>query len=348
MRYQAKPQAFTLVELLVVIAIIGILVALLLPAVQAAREAARRTQCKNNLKQMGLAAMNHTDTQGFYPTGGWGWKWIGDPNLGYGESQPGGWAYSLLAYLEEGALHDMGSGVTDPAVLEPIMMQVVSTPVTVFSCPTRRVPQVLPVATGYLPLANNLSICDRQDNCFTFRGDYSANGGNIFALDCGSGPGSVAAAETFDFPCDDRGARRAVVNGIAEMRGEIRPAQIVDGTSKTLLIAEKSMETIHYLNGKSTVDDQCLYVGHDQDSIANTGSWSSPTADPTIYVPYQDEESRRYNAGAFGSAHPAVMQAVYCDGSVHSISYDIDEREFFDLGSRDQDITPKPRVVNRP
>src|SRR5437763_2442587 len=108
---RCRHRGFTLVELLVVIAIIGILVALLLPAVQAAREAARRSQCKNNLKQIGLAAMSHLDTQKHYPTGGWGYRWTGDPDLGFGTNQPGGWLFNLLPWMEEQMVHDMAKGL---------------------------------------------------------------------------------------------------------------------------------------------------------------------------------------------------------------------------------------------
>src|SRR5688572_26083147 len=131
---KCRQPAFTLVELLVVIAIIGILVALLLPAVQAAREASRRTQCKNNLKQIGLAVVNHENQQRFFPHGGWGFQCMGLPNRGFGPTQPGGWVYNILPYLEEQSLHKFGT----PEPTKAQLKQVAMTPVGVMNCPSRR------------------------------------------------------------------------------------------------------------------------------------------------------------------------------------------------------------------
>jgi prepilin-type N-terminal cleavage/methylation domain-containing protein len=100
---------FTLVELLVVIAIIGILVALLLPAIQAAREAARRTQCVNKLRQMGVALLNHESTKGEFPTGGTEpWHNEGDETVIYGKGY--GWMVQILPYVENAALRDISKG----------------------------------------------------------------------------------------------------------------------------------------------------------------------------------------------------------------------------------------------
>ena len=109
---QGAKRAFTLVELLVVVTIIGILIALLLPAVQAAREAARMAQCLNHLKQLGLGCLNHESTNKRLPTGGWVWFWHGDPDRGFDRRQPGAWIYNILPFIEQQPLRDMGAGLS--------------------------------------------------------------------------------------------------------------------------------------------------------------------------------------------------------------------------------------------
>jgi type II secretory pathway pseudopilin PulG len=105
----------TLVELLVVIAIIAMLMALLLPAVQAVRESARRVRCSNNLKQIGAATQSHLQAWQTFPSAGWCWGNGPDPNAGYREDQPGSWIYNLLAYMELTGLRNMGASLTGAA-----------------------------------------------------------------------------------------------------------------------------------------------------------------------------------------------------------------------------------------
>ena len=102
---------FTIIELLVVIGIIGILIAMLIPAVQAVRETARQMQCRNHVKQLALAVLLHEQTHRHFPTGGWDWSWSGDPDRGFKSQQPGGWFYNILPYMEQQSLHDLGKGL---------------------------------------------------------------------------------------------------------------------------------------------------------------------------------------------------------------------------------------------
>ena len=97
------------------IAIIAILVSLLLPAVNAAREAARRMQCINNLRQLGLAAECSREHASSLPIGRLGKEWTADPNLGTGKTQPGSWLFNVLPYMEEGSLYELMMGANAEA-----------------------------------------------------------------------------------------------------------------------------------------------------------------------------------------------------------------------------------------
>jgi len=322
-----------------VIAIIGILVALLLPAIQAAREAARRSQCQNNLKQIGLAFINHESTHKYFPTGGWGWRWQGDPDRGYGEDQPGGWAYNAIAFMEETAIRDAGRGVTNAAAKEAAMKAAVGTPIPVFNCPSRRSAIAFPIANNG-NLANNLSSC-AEGNCVVARSDYQVNSGNANDDDTG-GPDTLAGAATFDWYFH-RPGKYLYQSGISYERSQVRLEQITDGTSHTAMLGEKYRNSDHYLDGLDSADDQSLFVGHDRDMNGYTyfqdkGSKTLGYIDVAAWdgTPKQDRPglSLRYT---FGSAHPSGIHMAFCDGSVRSIDFGVERKVFALIGGRDDD-----------
>ncbi len=142
-RNRVAPAGLTLIELLVVMAVVGVLVGLMLPAVQMAREAARRSTCANQARQLALAVKMHADAQGFLPTGGWGGDWLADPDRGFGEKQPGGWVYNVLPYVEAQAIRDLGGGMSG-AARQQALVRLMESSLEVAHCPSRRPPALYP------------------------------------------------------------------------------------------------------------------------------------------------------------------------------------------------------------
>lgn len=317
---------FTLVELLVVIAIIGILVALLLPAVQAAREAARRVQCQNQLKQLALAGLLHEDTQKFLPSGGWGFRWVGDPDRGLGATQPGGFFYSVLQYLEQPALASMGRGLGDGTISNQkgqLALQMIQTPIDTMSCPSRRVAASRGVRDDYDSGSNWFVNAAKPTSggARWYRTDYTANGGS-YRFTFGGGPLSWADAnqgQGFNDPKDIK-----LVNGVGFQRSEIKLRQVTDGTSNTYFIGEKYLNPNDYEQGgvNAIGDDQPALGGDDYD-LFSWGYYDPNRSAPNDILPVPDTPGLDLYF-SYGSAHPGVFNVANCDGSVQAVAYDID------------------------
>jgi len=304
------------------------LIALLLPAVQAAREAARRLQCTNNLKQMALGCMNHEQAQGFLPTGGWRYTWSGDPDRGFNRRQPGGWIYNILPYIEQESLHNMGAGLS-LAQKKPLLAALEQTPITVVNCPTRRAPINYPTLAGSEPFNTQGGVPTSP------RSDYGANAGaaNIDATNPSgrwnpplfspwtNGDPSIVDAPGFNqWPTAEM---YRTYTGVVCCAMVVKFADIQDGTSNTYLIGEKYLNPDSYFNGQEPDDNNGIYVGFDWDfeRWTDTPPWQDTPGDSTR--PY-----------SFGSAHATGFNMAFCDGSVQMLNYTISPTIHGLLGSR--------------
>ena len=250
-----KYAAFTLVELLVVIAILGVLMGLLLPAVNSVRESMRRTQCKNNLAQLGRAAQQHVAAQGHFPSSGWGYGWTGDPDHGFGVRQPGGWIYNCLPYMGLDMIHDKGKGASASDKFNIYLPEQRQAVIPLTICPTRRKPIAYPS-------------CENQQNAAVSpvlnKTDYAANGGSNCIL--GYGPSSSCFAS---FPkcawANSDSTLEANFNGISGERSEVRPGAITDGQTNVFLAGEKYLDPLVYYTGSDGADNDSCLEGNDWD-----------------------------------------------------------------------------------
>jgi prepilin-type N-terminal cleavage/methylation domain-containing protein/prepilin-type processing-associated H-X9-DG protein len=331
--------AFTLVELLVVIAIIGILVALLLPAIQAAREAARRSQCTSQLKQLVTGGMNHESTMKHYPTGGWGWEWVGDADRGFGQEQPGGWCYNILPFIEETVKHDLPKDgdpiVETPRQLEGARVMLID-PITIISCPTRGNGLTGPTEKVPKFAKNSAAIPAGEINPYVGHSDYAANAGDVSIGGGVRGPLTLAigADPTFTgwLTVNKTGLLRTTnegydpknpeFTGISFQRSEVRIQHVTDGTSKTYFCGEKYLDPSLFFTKEETGDNETWCTGHNNDNFRTTAS-----------PPKQDEHGYE-NGNLFGSAHSSVWNVAFCDGHVEAMSYDIDPAIHKSYGNR--------------
>ena len=345
---KSERPGFTLVELLVVIAIIGVLVALLLPAVQAAREAARRNTCKNHLKQIALGALNHESSIGHFPTGGWTTTGVGDADRGCGKGQPGGGMYNSLPFIEQQALYELSSDGDANNITQVQLdgaLQILIHPVDTFTCPSRRPGGLF----NFSPpdYTHNTTHYDEGEVFLVGRGDYAANCGDIdvnslgkspalgqFALATGQTSGSynwpvIGTLGELRFGDDDR----MELSGVSFMRSEVGIQHISDGLSNTYYVGERHVVNDHYETGEDGADNETWCTGFDNDNYRNS-----------FYLPLQDShslpagtehlEARFRQHMSYGSAHPSNWHMAMCDGSVHTMNYDIDLEVHRNLGNR--------------
>ncbi len=361
-------EGFTLIEMLGVIAIIAVLLGLLLPAVQKARESASRAQCANNLKQIGIAYQSYLAQQGYFPTAGGGDLMAPTyytPGTGGGQGggttasaypmqgwqQGAGWGFQILPFLGSDNIW-LGGSATNTVAQK--VTGAIAPPLATYFCPSRRSPTRGTFLNANWPTEATFSVAGYS----TLTGttvrvglcDYAACNGNALP---GTATGSTISGSI--------GTVNLVPgNGIVQSnpwvavsgggytitRSTVQITDIVDGASYTLMLGEKALNA--KLGPVGSEDDQGYFSGfgpfgtNTVGTNFNTIRFTAPTL-----LPIRDDELRGASGGAFGSPHPGTWNAVMADGSIRSLSYTIDPSVYAALGSisgreiiSDLDITP--------
>jgi prepilin-type N-terminal cleavage/methylation domain-containing protein len=313
-----RRSAFTLVELLVVIAIIGVLVAILLPAIQAAREAARRTQCVNNLKQLGLACLNYNSARKEYPTGGTEpWHDEGQGTAIHGKGY--GWMVQILPYVEDTALQNISKGYG--AGNRQLDLEVRKTPVPLYFCPSRRQNVVH---------QRGASSEDCSKGCAM--NDYAGvTPDNDLIVTPASHEPWFWQGNAHGHPPANKPFMGVIVRTLSAR--PTRDKDILDGHSKTMVVTEKRLHANRYE----------LSSWHDD--IGWTDGWDPDIMRYTGYLPGVDMRQGAQGAPGdevgyhVGSAHSTAVQAVFADGRVTQVSYDVNANVFNSMGHRKDGMT---------
>src|SRR5262245_35059469 len=310
--------AFTLVELLVVIAIIGVLVALLLPAVQAAREAARRNQCANNLKQLGLGAQNFVDNKGFLPPNRLG----NVPNTAPTTTAWLTWAVVMLPYIEQQTYYQLWDE-TQTYAWHP--ESTTRRAVPVYFCPSRRRPN------------EAFSTNEADGGKSGGLSDYAACAGQ--GNNDGFGANGVQNVEANGVMIGGKWEADTTLTRLLKWQGTVRVASITDGTSNTFLLGEKHVRKLNAAGtGRfvfGTADDRTVYSENNHNNFRRFGGLG---ADGVVYslAQYVDTASvQAVDNRKFGSRHTGVCQFVVCDGSVKPIPNNINITTLGRLANRE-------------